>query len=131
MMNFRNKYAIITIRSLLGLALIALGLMGLFMGVPKDQLSEAGAASIQGLEALGIIKLIAVVELVAGVLLITGYAPAFGNLLFAPIVVAINAYHIAKEPSSMAGGVIFGLLTAYLGYAYWDQYKPLFERKKQ
>ena len=125
-MNFRNKYLVITIRSLFGLALIALGIMGLFLQMPTEGLTPAMAAAVQGMSDLGIVKLIAAIELVAGFMLITGLLPAFGALLFAPITVGILAVHIVKEPSTILPGIIIALLNAYLGYAYWEKYKAIF-----
>ena len=125
-MDFRNKYLVITIRSLFGLALIALGAMGLFLQMPTDGLTPAMAAALQGMNDLGITKLIAVIELVSGLFIITGFLPAFGVLLFTPITVGILAVHIVKEPSTILPGVIIALLNAYLGYAYWEKYKAIF-----
>src|SRR3989338_10626013 len=108
-MDFRNKYLVITIRSIFGLALIALGIMGLFLQMPTEGLTPAMAAAVQGMSDLGIAKLIAIIELVAGFLLITGLLPAFGALLFAPITVGILSVHIAKEPSTIIPGLIIAL----------------------
>ncbi len=127
-MDFRNKYLLITIRTLFGLALIALGAMGLFMQMPTEGLTPAMAAAVQGMSDLGIAKLIAAIELFAGLIIITGFLPAFGALLFAPITVAILAVHIVKEPSTIAPGIIIALFNAYLGYAYWDKYKAIFTK---
>ena len=125
-MNFRNKYLVITIRSLFGLALIALGIMGLFLQMPTEGLTPAMAAAVQGMSDLGIVKLIAAIELFAGLIIITGFLPAFGALLFAPITVGILVVHIAKEPSTIIPGLIIALLNAYFGYVYWDKYKAIF-----
>ena len=128
-MDFRNKYLIITVRSLFGLALTLLGVMGLFMAPPTEGMTPAMAAALEGMNALGIVKLLAVIELIAGLFIITGFLPAFGTLLFTPITVGILAVHIAKEPSTIVPGIVFALMNAYLGYAYWNQYKPMFLKK--
>ena len=127
-MNLRHRYAIITIRTLFGLLLIALGIMGLFVPPPTEGLSEAQLAAIQGLDALGIATFIALVELVAGLLIVTNYLPAFGALLVAPIFVGIIVYHLVKDPATILPGVIVAALNIYLAYAYWDKYKALFVR---
>ncbi len=125
-MDLRNKYLIITVRSLFGLALVLLGIMGLFMAPPTEGMTPAMAAALQGMNDLGITKLLAVIELVAGLFILTGFLPAFGTLLFTPITVGILAVHIAKEPSTIVPGVVVAAMNAYLGYVYWDKYKPLF-----
>lgn len=127
-MNFKNKYLVISLRTLFGLALIAVGVMGFFVEPPADQLTEKGAAAIAGLEALGIAKFILIVEILAGLMLVTGFLPALGAILAAPIVVGIVMYHIVQEPSSIVPGLVFAVLNAYLGYAYWDKYKAIFKR---
>ena len=128
-MDFRNKYLVITVRSLFGLALTLLGVMGLFMAPPTEGMTPAMAAALEGMNALGIVKLLAVIELIAGLFIVTGFLPAFGTVLFTPITVGILAVHIAKEPSTIVPGFVFALMNAYLGYAYWNQYKPMFLKK--
>lgn len=127
-MDFRNKYLVLTLRSLFGLALIAIGGMGLFVAPPTEGITPAAAAAIQGLENLGVGKFIAVIEIIAGLLTITGFLPALGVLLAAPISVGIIVFHIVREPATILPGVIFALLNIYLGYVYWDTYKPMFKR---
>jgi putative oxidoreductase len=127
-MNFKNKYLLITLRTLFGLALIAIGVMGLFMDPPTEGMSEAGAAALAGIEALGLVQLIAVVEIIAGLFIVTGFLPAFGALLSAPIIVVMVAFHAVKEPSTIVPSLVFALLNAYMGYAYWDKYKAIFKR---
>ncbi len=127
-MDFRNKYAVLTIRTLFGLALTALGAFGLFMAPPTEGMSPAMLAALQGMSALGIAKVIPFVELIAGLITVTGFLPALGALLFVPITVGILAVHIAKEPSTIVPGIVFAAMNAYLGYVYWDKYKPLFKK---
>ena len=128
-MDFKNKYLVITLRSLLGLALVACGIMGLIMGPPPaEMLSEAGAASFAGMQALGILKVIAVVEIIAGLMLLSGRMPALGAILAAPIIVVMVVYHIAKEPATIVPSLVLALLNAYMGYVYWAKFKPLFTK---
>lgn len=103
-MNFRHRYAVLTIRSLFGLALLAMGIMGLFMTPPTEGLSPAAAAAIRAMGDLGITQFIAIVEIIAGLLLITGFLPALGALLAAPITVGILVFHIVREPSTILPG---------------------------
>ena len=128
-MDFRNRYAVLTIRSLFGLALIGIGIMGLFVPPPTEGITPAAAAAIRAMGDLGIGQLIAIAEIAAGLLLITGLFPALGALLAAPITVGIIVFHIVREPATILPGIIFALLNIYLGYAYWDKYKAMFQRK--
>jgi uncharacterized membrane protein YphA (DoxX/SURF4 family) len=127
-MDFRNKYLLLTLRTLFGLMLLLMGGMGLFMAPPTEGLSEASAAALQGLDSLGIGKFIAVVEIIAGLLIITGFLPALGAVLVAPITVGIIVFHAVREPATIVAGIVFALFNIYLAYAYWDKFKPLFQR---
>ena len=130
-MELRNKYLLITLRTIFGLALVAFGVMGLFFNPPTEGLTPATAAALQGLDALGVAQLIALAELIAGLLIITGFLPALGALLVAPITVGIIVFHLMREPSTIVPGIIFSALNLYFGYVYWEKYKSLFNYKKR
>jgi putative oxidoreductase len=128
-MDFKNKYLVITLRSLLGLALVASGILGLFMGSPPaEMLTAPAAAAFAGMEALGVLKVIALMELVSGLMLLSGQMPALGAILAAPIIVVMVVYHIAREPATIVPSLVLALLNAYMGYVYWPKYKPLFHK---
>ncbi len=125
-MNTRNKYLLITLRGIFGLALIAFGVLGLFFNPPTEGLTPATAAALQGIAALGYAQLIALTELIAGLLIITGFLPALGALLVAPVTVGIIVFHLMREPSTIIPGIIFAALNLYFGYVYWEKYEALF-----
>jgi hypothetical protein len=61
-------------------------------------------------------------------MLMFGIFPALATLFLAPDVVGILIVNARLMPSFLwIGGIVF-VLTAYLGYAYWDKYKQLFAR---
>ena len=128
-MNFRNRYLLITIRTLFGLFLIFSGVAGFLAagksmeGVPPDMVE-----STKVLWNTGIFQMIKVTEIVAGLMLVTGFLPALAAIFVAPIAVGIIVVNSMIAPSYVISGVIVCLLNAYLGYAYWDKYKALFKR---
>ena len=69
------------------------------------------------------------VAIVAGLMLIFGFLPALALLFVAPICVGVIVYDLFTVPAYLISGIVVSLMTAYLGYAYWDKFKGLFERK--
>jgi uncharacterized membrane protein YphA (DoxX/SURF4 family) len=129
-MNFRNRKLIIVVRTLLGLFLVFSGISGLYAGthgmsgVPVEMVPSSTQ-----LWNFGIFQMIKVTEIVAGFMLVVGFLPALAAIFIAPIGVGIIVYDIHIAPAYLASGIIVCVLNAYLGYAYWDKYKSLFERK--
>ena len=54
--------------------------------------------------------------------------PALATLFLAPDVVGIVIVNARLMPSFLWIGAVVFVLTAYLGYAYWDKYKLIFSR---
>ena len=127
-MNFRNRYLVIAIRILLGLIMLASGISGLRMGNSTQGVPVNMVAVTQVFWASGIFQMVKVTEIVAGFMLLFGVFPALGTLFLAPDVVGIVVVNARLMPSFLWIGAIVFLLTAYLGYAYWDKYKSIFTR---
>ena len=127
-MNFRNRYLVIAIRILLGLIMLASGISGLLMGNSTQGVPEQMVAFTQAFWASGIFQMVKVTEIAAGFMLVFGIFPALATLFLAPDVVGIFIVNARLMPSFLwLGGIVF-VLTAYLGYAYWDKYKSIFTR---
>ena len=127
-LNFRNRYLLITIRMLLGLIMLASGISGLLMGNSTQGVPEQMVAFTQVFWASGIFQMVKVTEITAGFMLVFGIFPALATLFLAPDVVGIAIVNARLMPSFLWLGAIVFVLTAYLGYAYWDKYKSLFTR---
>jgi hypothetical protein len=127
-MNFRNRYLVITIRVLLGLVMLASGISGLLMGNSTQGVPPQLVAFTQTFWASGIFQMVKVTEIVAGFMLVFRLFPALATLFLAPDVVGIIIVNARLMPSFLWLGAIVFALTAYLGYAYWEKYKPLFAR---
>ncbi len=128
-MNFRNRYLVIIIRILLGLIMLASGISGLLMGNSTQGVPEQMAAFTQVFWASGIFQMVKVTEIIAGLMLLFGIFPALATLFLAPDVVGIVIVNARLMPSFLWIGAIVFVLTAYLGYAYWDKYKSVFTRR--
>ena len=72
------------------------------------------------------LQMVKVTEIVPGFMLLFGIFPALATLFLAPDVVGIVIVNVRLMPSFLWIGAIVFVLTAYLGYAYWDKYKSIF-----
>lgn len=128
-MNFRNKYAVNTVRILLGLLLLFSGVSGFMMGPDYPGVPENMVVPTQALWDTGIFQMIKVTEIVVGLMLIIGFLPWLALLAVAPLAVGIAVVNARMTPAYLPFGLLVGIMAVYLGYAYWDKYKHLFERK--
>ena len=117
-MNFRHKYLVIAIRTLLGLVMLLSGIFGLLGGESPQGAPAQLAPTMHVFWASGIMQMIKVTEVVAGLMLVLGFLPWLATLF-------LNA---RLYPSALPIGIAVFALTAYLGYAYWDRYQALFRR---
>src|ERR1019366_7225820 len=127
-MNFRNRYLMITIRILLGLIMLASGISGLLMGNSTQGVPAQMVAFTQVFWASSIFQMVKVTEIVAGFMLLVGIFLALATLFLAADVIGIVVVNARLRPSFLWLGAVVFVLTAYLGYAYWDRYKPIFSR---
>ncbi len=127
-MNFRNKYLLITIRTLFGLMMTFSGVMGFLAGSSMEGVPPEMIPTMQTLLKTGIFQMIKTTEIVAGLMLVIGFLPALAAIFIAPIAVGIVVVNSMIAPDMIISGVIVCLFNAYLGYAYWDKYKALFKR---
>ncbi len=128
-MNFRNKYLVITVRTLLGLMFVMSGIGGLMSGSSLENVPAPMIPVMKVLFETGLFQMIKVTEIVAGLMLVTGFLPALAAIFLAPICIGVIVFNARMSPQFLPVGIIVSLATSYLGYAYWDKYKALFERK--
>lgn len=126
--SFRNKYLRITIRTITGLMFLGSGISGLMAGHDMHGVPAAMVPVSQQLWDMGIFQMIKVTEIVAGLMLVTGFVPALGLLMLAPICVGILVFDSNVAPEYLTAGVVVTVLVGYLGYAYFDKYRAIFSR---
>jgi uncharacterized membrane protein YphA (DoxX/SURF4 family) len=127
-MNLRNRKVIITLRTLLGLMFLFSGVTGLMAGASMQGVPEPMVVPFQTLWQTGIIPMIKITEIVAGLMLVMGFLPALALLFVSPICVGIIVVNSMIAPAYLPTGIAVTLVTAYLGYAYWDKYRAIFAR---
>ena len=127
-MNARHKYLVIAIRTLLGLVMLFSGIFGLIGGESPQGAPPQLAPMMHVFWASGIMQMVKVTEAVAGLMLVLGFLPWLATLFLAPDVVGIVIVNARMYPPALPIGIAVLVLTAYLGYAYWDRYQALFRR---
>lgn len=129
-MDFRNKYLLTTLRVIFGLFMLFSGVSGLLAGESMEGVPEGMQPTLQMLYDTGLFHMIKITETIAGLMLLVGFLPWLAALALAPLGVGIIVFNANVAPQFVISGVIVCLFLAYLGYAYWPKYKPLFEVKK-
>lgn len=127
--NFRHKYLVIAVRVILGLFFIMSGVGGFYgafnhwAGVPSDMIWFTTA-----LWNTGIFGLVKGTEIIAGLMLVIGLRPWLAAIFLAPICVGAVTVNAVTGPQYLPAALFVTILTAYLGYAYWDKYQGLFQK---
>ncbi len=127
-MNYRKRGLIITVRTLLGLIFVFSGVGGLLTGNDVSNIPEPMATITTSLWTAGFFQMIKITELIAGLMLLVGFLPALATIILAPVGIGIIVVNAMLMPSFLIVALIICLLLAYLGYAYWDKYRALFQR---
>jgi hypothetical protein len=128
-MNLRNRKVVITVRTILGLMFLFSGISGLAAGQSMQGVPEPMIPISQALWHSGLFQMIKITEAVAGLMLVVGFLPALALLFLAPICIGIIVFNAVLAPLYVISGLVVSIPTAYLGYAYWDKFKAIFERK--
>lgn len=129
-MNWKNKYFLVTLRTIFGLMWIFSGVSGLLMGANAPAGSpENMVLATRVLWDTGLFQMIKVTEIVAGVMFLLGFLPALAAIFIAPVCIGIIVFDIMIAPSFAVIGIVLSAINAYFGYAYWDKYKALFRRR--
>jgi len=127
-MNYRNRGLVITVRTFLGLLFVFSGVSGLFMGSDVSNIPEPMASITTSLWTAGFFQMIKTTEAIAGFMLLVGFLPALATIILAPVGIGIVVVNAMLMPSFLVVALIIALLLAYLGYAYWDKYRAIFQR---
>jgi uncharacterized membrane protein YphA (DoxX/SURF4 family) len=127
-MNLGNRKLLITVRTLLGLMFLLSGIAGFMTASSMEGIPPAMVPYMQALVGSGIFYMIKVTEVVAGLMLVTGFLPALAALSLVPLCVGILIFNGLLSPQNLWSGLVVSILTAYLGYAYWDKYRAIFQR---
>ena len=120
------KITIIIVRSLMGLLLLFGSIAYLFNLMPQPELTGNVKIFMEGVMATGYLMLfIKLTELVCGLAFITGRFVPLAAVIIAPVTLNIFLFHYFVDPNGLP--IAVGLVGAnvFLGYAYWERYKPM------
>jgi len=113
---------------ILGILLVVFGLNGLFQFMPMPEFSAAGGAFMGALAATGyMFPFIIVVQLLVGILLLVNRFVPLALIILAPFSLNILLFHVFLDLPSIVPALLVTVLNMYMGYAYFDAYKPLFK----
>ncbi len=125
-----KKYAVIIVRSLLGLIFTVFGLNGFLHFIPTPPLSGLMGEMMGVYMNMGyMFPLIFATQFVSGVLLLTNMFAPLALVLLAPVIVNIVLLHIFIDPAGLPIAIVVLLFELFLAYTYRDKYAPLFKAK--
>ena len=124
------KIAVIIVRTLMGLLFI-FGSVAFFLKLGGEpQLSGNMKTYFDGLTASTyFLPLLKITELVCGIALVSGRFVPLALVILSPIIVNIFFVHSFLEPKGLPVAILLVLANAFLGYAYFDKFKPILEAK--
>lgn len=115
------------VRTLMGLAFTAFGIMGLFnlMPAPKD-LPKAVMDFMGAMNNTHyFFPLLFCTQLLVGLLLLFNLFAPLALVLIMPVLVNIILYHIFLQPSGIVPGAVLMVFELYLAWVYRKAYRPL------
>ena len=124
----KNEKAYLVLRILFGLAFVGFGLMNILQLAPAPEfVGQAGEFMLALMDSGYIMQLNSVFMFLFGLsLLANKYVPMMA-MLYAPFTLNQFLFHIFLDQATIAGSLVFTLFNLYLGYYFWDVYKPIFK----
>ncbi|KKI91186.1 hypothetical protein WQ54_16235 [Bacillus sp. SA1-12] len=125
----KTKISLI-VRIILGLLLLAAGIMSLFSSAEPMQYPEPADKFMSALIDTGyMIIIIGVLKVLVGVsLLINRFVP-LSLVVFTPISINMVLFHAFLDIKSILPALVIGFLNVYLLFNYLESYKPLLKAK--
>ena len=112
----------------MGLLYLFASVVVLFDLVPQPELSGRTKIFMDGIAAsVYLLPLIKITELLCGVSLVSGYMTPLATVVIAPVTLNIFLYHLSVAPEGLPVAVFLLLGNLFLGFAYFDRYRPLLE----
>ncbi len=124
------KWAIIVVRTLLGLIFLAFGVHFFVNFIPLEQpkLTDSAASFMQALYPSGYLRAVKVFEIAGGLLLVSGFLVPLGLTLLTPVIVNILFFELFLMQAPGIG-VAMMAMALFLIYGYWPYFKAVFTLK--
>ncbi|MCE9530807.1 MAG: hypothetical protein K8T89_06755 [Planctomycetes bacterium] len=122
------KYAVIGIRTLLGLAFVVFGLEHFlhFMKMPVPELPPAAIHLMSAFGPTHYLDVVKVIEIIGGVLLLTGLFVPLGLVLLTPVIVNIALFDVLIMQKPGALGLPMLAMAIFLIWAYRAHFRSVF-----
>jgi uncharacterized membrane protein YphA (DoxX/SURF4 family) len=121
------KWAVIIVRSLLGLLLLFASITYLFKLITPPPLTGAMKTFNDGITAaVYLMPTVKVLELACGLAFLSGRFVPLATVLMAPIIVNILGVHLFLGPEGLPVALFLVLANAFLAWHHRASYVPLF-----
>lgn len=118
--------AILIVRILVGLIFVVFGLNGFLHLIPLPPKEGRAAQFMGAINGSGYMAVVYLLQIAGGALLLGNFHVPLGLLLLGPVVVNIVLFHVFLDPKAMAMAAPIGILAAFLLWAYWPSFAPIF-----
>lgn len=123
------KWAVIVVRSLMGLLFLFASITFLFKLITPPPLTGAMKTFNDGLVAATyLLPTAKVIELLCGLAFLSGRFVPLATVLIAPLLVNILGIHLFLAREGLPLAILLVLANGFLAYHHRDSYKPLFRR---
>jgi uncharacterized membrane protein YphA (DoxX/SURF4 family) len=125
----RMKWAVIVVRSLMGLLFLFASITYLFKLITPPPLTGPMKTFNDGIMASRyLMPTVKVIEVVCGLAFVSGRFVPLATVLIAPIIVNILLVHAFLGPEGLPLAIFLVLANAFLAYHHRDSYRPLLRR---
>ena len=122
------KWAVIVVRSLMGLLFLFASITFLFKLITPPPLTGPMKTFNDGLQAsVYLMPTVKVVELACGLAFLSGRFVPLATVLISPIIINILLVHAFLGPEGLPVAIFLVLANAFLAYHHRESYKPLFK----
>jgi uncharacterized membrane protein YphA (DoxX/SURF4 family) len=122
------KWAVIIVRSLMGLLFLFASITFLFKLITPPPLAGAMKTFNDGLMAsVYLMPTVKVLELACGLAFLSGRFVPLATVLIAPIIVNILLVHAFLGPEGLPIAIFLVLANGFLAYHHRERYRPLFK----
>jgi len=123
------KWAVIVVRSLMGLLFLFASITYLFKLITPPPLTGPMKTFNDGIMASRyLMPTVKVIEVVCGLAFVSGRFVPLATVLIAPIIVNILLVHAFLGPEGLPLAIFLVLANAFLAYHHRDSYRPLLRR---
>lgn len=117
------------VRVIFGLMWVVFGVNFFLHFIPQPPPPDEAMKFLSGLMANPIFfPFMKVIEITFGVLLLANVAVPLALVVLAPITLNIFLYHVVLDPAGAGMAVAMVAIHVFLGYAYFNNFRPLFKR---